>query len=303
MVNSNEGLHHTFAFRPISSLPMPLSSQDVARYFGPFRPDKNTNARHKALLRKALEFYTIEELRLLLNQLTKLKVSMGSGPAANELGKIKTHRVCIHFSCHRHRTLTHSHQMIGTRQVYPETPTPTPAQQTAMRDFLAAYDAYYKRQGNDYVVRIPQNRSVLQAAEQRWHDRMVLELVARGRPGRPAWALEPLPGLERVRVAPVPAPAAIPRAIAPAPRRYTQLAPPSAISSVPTRVASRIRPTRHQDEAPPHPQTPQKRAIVHLGTVDISDDEDARPPRKKQRRVIHDDDARPQKRVIIDLSN
>lgn len=53
---------------------MPLSSQDVARYFGPFRPDKNTNARHKALLRKALEFYTIEELRLLLNQLTKLKV-------------------------------------------------------------------------------------------------------------------------------------------------------------------------------------------------------------------------------------
>jgi hypothetical protein len=81
---------------------------------------------------------------------------------------------------------------------------------TALRDYRDAYDAYFMKTGNTYAVRNAALKSVLQAAEQTWHDWVVVYLAARGRPGRPDWALQPFPGLRRVHIAPPPAPAPTP---------------------------------------------------------------------------------------------
>lgn len=178
-----------------------------------------------------------------------------------------------------------------------------------MRDYLAGFDLYHMSQGNDYAVRNAWAKPIAQNAEQDFHDFAVGYHAARGRPGRPAWALEPLPGLERVVVA---APA--PRAIARLPARRARMAQPissaSASSSTPSRVASRIRdeiidrtpsasassstPTRvasranyhHHGETLPQLQTPQKkRKSSEIIDISSSSDEDevAQPARKKPR--------------------
>ncbi|KAJ7617705.1 hypothetical protein B0H17DRAFT_1220018 [Mycena rosella] len=51
---------------------------------------------------------------------------------------------------------------------------------------------------NDYRVPNSHALSVLQDADQAWHDWVVPYLAARNMPGRPAWALQPLPGLQMV---------------------------------------------------------------------------------------------------------
>jgi hypothetical protein len=85
--------------------------------------------------------------------------------------------------------------MHNYRLVSRETPPPDLEARQALRAYRDAYDAYFMKQGNDYAVRNAAAKAVLQVAEQTWHDWIVRYLATWGRPGRPQWALEPLPGL------------------------------------------------------------------------------------------------------------
>ncbi|KAJ7865793.1 hypothetical protein B0H13DRAFT_2561822 [Mycena leptocephala] len=166
------------------------------------------------------------------------------------------------------------HQMRNDRVVSYETPPPDLEAREALRAYRDAYDAYFMSRGNDYAIRNAAAKSALEAAEQTWHDWIVPYLAARGTPGRPDWALQPLPGLQRVRVARAPAPARTPTSTPRAQRRqFPSLPTPPPSSPAPVHID-----LSHIDE-PARP--PQKRKF--LGEIDISDDEAdfAVRPRKK----------------------
>lgn len=189
-------------------------------------------------------------------------------------------------------------QMHNGRLVSRETPSPNLEARQALGAYRDAYDTYFKKQGNAYTVRNAHAKHVLQDAEQTWHDWVVPYLAARGRPGRPNWALQPLPGFERVHVTPPHQPALAPRAatstVQTPRRRRAQFALPTPPLSSPVRspaarppVGSRQRPIElaHDHEDGVH--VPKKRTF--LGVVDISDseEEEARPKKKtKFHRVI-----------------
>ncbi|KAJ7860563.1 hypothetical protein B0H14DRAFT_2744351, partial [Mycena olivaceomarginata] len=71
---------------------LPIPSHETRRLFGTSsRPEFNTNVRHRAILRKALELYTPEQLGEVFHQNpTRLRVAMGSASTFSQLGKIKT---------------------------------------------------------------------------------------------------------------------------------------------------------------------------------------------------------------------
>ncbi|KAJ7924686.1 hypothetical protein B0H13DRAFT_2315203 [Mycena leptocephala] len=234
-----------------------ISSRETRWLFSPSnQPEFNTNVRHRAILRKALELFSAEELEEIFQQPIKLRVAMGSAFTSSQLGKIKTNFVRNH------------------RLVSRETPPPDLEARTALRAYRDAYDAYFMKTGNTYAVRNVGLKSVLQAAEKTWHDWVVVYLAARGRPGRLDWALQPLPGLRRVHIAPAPAapaPTSTPRAQR---RQFPTLPTPPPSSPAPVLVD-----LSHIDDEPARPA--QKRRF--LGIVDISDDEeeDVVHPRKK----------------------
>jgi hypothetical protein len=143
--------------------------------------------------------------------------------------------------------------------------------------------------GNNYTIRKPTAKLALQAAEQAWHNWIVPYLAAHGMPGRPDWALQPLPGLQRVHVAPARTPTSTPGL------QNVRVAPVHAPTSTPPAQ-------RHQAQFPLPTPPPSSPAFVHidlsriddkparpaqkrkfLGEIDISDDEDeaAMRPRKK----------------------
>lgn len=71
-----------------------ISYQETRRLFGPLnRPNFNTNVRHRAILRKALELFTPEELQEIFGRPIKLRVAMGSAFTFSEMGKVKTNYV------------------------------------------------------------------------------------------------------------------------------------------------------------------------------------------------------------------
>ncbi|KAJ6513994.1 hypothetical protein DFH09DRAFT_1099860 [Mycena vulgaris] len=258
------------------------------RLFGVSHPHGNTNARHRAFLRKSLEAVPDRELQAKCGQPpTHLRVVMGTNMGFFQMGKIT------------------SNFLRDGRVVYRETDIPDLAVREALRAYLAAYDIYYLKRGNEYTVRNPQARAEMQAAEQRWHDFIVPYLAARGTPRRPDWALEPLPGLDRVRLTHVlgvqPAavtPPAIPARSPARPLRQIALPtpPPSSpvrggspihVNSTPSRLSgSRLNPIDLSNGAHQVPRRREKRkrsdVIQHLGVIDISDDDDqdAQHPRK-----------------------
>ncbi|KAJ7746141.1 hypothetical protein DFH07DRAFT_963019 [Mycena maculata] len=229
---------------------------------GPNCPHTNTNARHRAILRKSLELFSVEELEAKLGRPTNLRVVMGTGSGFFQLGKIT------------------SNFMRDGRVAY--------------RD---VYDTFFMKHGDEYCVCDPQARPVMQAAEQTWHEWIVPYLLTRNMGGRPDWALQPLPGLQRVHVAPEPcAPAR--RAVASSSRATTSSAPqtitlptppPSSPvrvhgtsqpgSPTPIRAGARLRPIHISDDDHEARRPPTKRKF--LGVIDISDDDEALRPRKK----------------------
>ncbi|KAJ7146861.1 hypothetical protein C8R44DRAFT_724574 [Mycena epipterygia] len=259
-------------------MPTIISFQETRRLFGPLnRPDFKTNVHHHAILRKALELVPPEELQAVFRPPIRLRVAMGSAFTSYEMGKIKTNFVR------------------NGRLVSQETAPPDLAARQALRAYRDAYDTYFMKQGNSYSVRNPQARFVLQAAEQTWHDWVVPYLAARGMPGRPAWALQPLPGLQRVRRTPAPALRADTPAVETPRRRCAQAALPTPPPTSPVRapvatpcarapIGSRLRPMELSDDDDKRARRlPKKRKF--LGVIDISDSEEetALQPRKKQR--------------------
>ncbi|KAJ7206116.1 hypothetical protein GGX14DRAFT_397379 [Mycena pura] len=241
-----------------------VTAQEINRLFGPYRPDWNTNVRHHAILRKALEVHTLEQLILIFGQ---------------ALDRLRMH---------------------NGRLIRLATDALPAAARERIQSYMTVYDIVFFKTGNDYRVRNLAAWPLLQAEEQSFHDWIVVYL---GRP-RPAWALEALPGLQRVRVA---APAAVlspaRRAIAPFPRVQNPVPRTDALAR---RVAARVtapepatpkraRPPQRALPTPPpsspaaasgsarptHMRTFSKRKF--LGTIEISDDEDDERPMKRIR--------------------
>jgi hypothetical protein len=105
-----------------------------------------------------------------------------------------------------------------------ETDPPGPASQKILQDYRAAFDLCFYKRGKDLSIRNHHALPALQAAEQAWHDYIVPYRAARGMGPRPEWALEPLPGMERVQEVRAPAPD----------RRRRQLAFPTPPPTSPT---------------------------------------------------------------------
>ncbi|KAJ7240119.1 hypothetical protein B0H12DRAFT_1074831 [Mycena haematopus] len=157
-----------------------MSIQETRRLFGrKYRAHHDTNARHRALLRKTLELVTEEQVVKDLTRVNQLRTVMGTEGNMHRLG-----------------TIIASREVNGRRQNR-EGPTPNGQARVHLEAYLDAYDQCFKKQGMEYRVRREAGVAILQDAEQAWHNWVVGYL---GR-ARPAWALEPLPGLDRVRVA------------------------------------------------------------------------------------------------------
>ncbi|KAJ6550625.1 hypothetical protein DFH09DRAFT_1319803 [Mycena vulgaris] len=234
-----------------------------------------TNVRHRAILRKALELFPAHKLETTFGTPTKLRVMMGNMCTLGQLGKIQ------------------SSIMRNDRLVRRETPAPDLPARQALIAYRMAYNVYFKTKGNAYAVGNPHAKYVLQDAEQTWHDWVVPYLATRGRPGRPTWALQPLPEFQRVRVVPAhpraPAPrAATPRAatatVQTPSRRRTQFALPTPPPSSPVRtpaahpqVGSRMQPMQLPDDPQDARHLPKKRKF--LSVID-SEEEDSRPRKK-----------------------
>ncbi|KAJ7106451.1 hypothetical protein C8R43DRAFT_963420 [Mycena crocata] len=254
------------------------SLAETRRLFGPKnRPHLDTN----------------DELDRIFGTTTGLRAVMGGRYSETQFGKIQKNFI-------RNGHL-----------VSKETAPLEPEVLHALQAYRVGWESHYMKNGHQYVIRGAGNRQAFQDAEQAWHDFVVAYLARQGRT-RPDWALEPLPGLDRVRVAPPPPPPArtpaarLPAvaAVTPARRPFPPLATPLASRSSPTpaprpaQSGSRLR--RHSTPAQPPPvasgsrlhplvndaqaeRRPLKRKF--LGTIDISDDEEE-PARKKPRKYV-----------------
>ncbi|KAJ7222674.1 hypothetical protein B0H12DRAFT_1078254 [Mycena haematopus] len=274
------------------------------RLFGSNRPHRDTNARHRALLRKALEVVPPHDLEEIFRPPAYLRIVMGERSNFFQMGRIIG-------NLWRNGGL-----------VFRESDIPDLEVREALRNYLAVYDRYFKKQGIDYVVRNPAARDEMQAAEQG--------------PQRPNWALEALPTLDRVRLTrvqpatavpalarplrhialPTPPPSSPVRGSSPIRIDSTTLSParplrritfptvslPSPPSSSPvcrsspirinsTPSGSRANPIDLAEGAHQVPRRLMKRkqsdVVQHLGVIDISDDdeEETERPRKIQKLV------------------
>lgn len=76
-----------------------ISPQETNRLFGPlYRPANDTNVRHRAILRKAVELYSPEHLaEIFNNDFTHWRLVMGTSFMFSQFGKIKAHYVSTHI--------------------------------------------------------------------------------------------------------------------------------------------------------------------------------------------------------------
>ncbi|KAJ7688828.1 hypothetical protein B0H17DRAFT_1202696 [Mycena rosella] len=281
--------------------------QETRRLFGPVnRPDRKTNVRHRAILRKALELFSEQELLAVFTEPIHLRVVMGSALTFNQLGKITTHYQ--HNGC------------LVTR----ETNAPKLEARVALHTYRAAYKLYFMSRGSDYT-----------AAEQAWHDWIVPYLAARERSTRPDWAFQPLPGLQRMQGFPPPPPArthARAHVPAPTPARAPVPAPRAdtlPVQTLPRRLCLPLHALPLALQSPIHllhpvlallgacpthpalapPGTAPAQAENVLGGVDISDSEEDLPrmPKKRTRKFLgvvdisdsEEEDACPRKKTRV----
>ncbi|KAJ6552462.1 hypothetical protein DFH09DRAFT_1085946 [Mycena vulgaris] len=257
------------------------SYQETRRLFGPvYRPYFDTNVRHRALLRKALELFTPDDLyEIFSGDPTSLRLTMGNTYTFLEFGKITSNFV------------------LNYRLVRRGTPAPDLEGRLQLAAYRDAFDAHFKPQGNNYAVRDAEAKDALQAAEQAWHDFITIYNQDRGIADRPAWAFEPLPGFQRVRGAPSvavprrrrPRVAAVARApvaalsslaITPASGAATRTsypALPPLAATPPAPLGSRLRPFNVDQHYVP--RTPVKRPLAVID-ISSSDEEDLRPRKK-----------------------
>ncbi|KAJ6599921.1 hypothetical protein DFH09DRAFT_1303277 [Mycena vulgaris] len=160
-----------------------MTSQEMRRLFVPiYAPDAKTNPRHHAFLRKGIELYPTQELpTVFAGQPTRLRLAMGSGTTSSQFSKIITSFI--------------RDERLVSRQTDP----PEVASQHALGAYRTAFNGCYNRRGNELTIRNPRGLPSLQEAEQAWHEYIVPYRAAHGIGPRPKWALEPLPGLQRVQ--------------------------------------------------------------------------------------------------------
>ncbi|KAJ6545591.1 hypothetical protein B0H19DRAFT_1267000 [Mycena capillaripes] len=303
------------------------------RFGGLVRPDFNTNVRQQAVIRKVVEYFGLEYVKERVGQLTRLQAVMRTANTYHQFGKLKVNFVRSQvLSCHPEISNRHAPPQIRNDHLVTAETDPPPLQiQTQLRGYLAGYDVYFMKHGNKYTVRTSAAKSQLQDAEQAWHDFIVPSLAARGLGPRPNWALEPLPRLRRVHIAPAPAatPARTPARAPPAPRRTRRLPPARASApvraSVPGRAPALAHPhIRTPSPAPAHrpfptlptppPSSPTRSTAPEVIDLTHIDDEPARPaPKRRFPEVIdvsdedEDVEVRPHKKMrpmsYIDLSN
>ncbi|KAJ6489142.1 hypothetical protein C8R45DRAFT_1143709 [Mycena sanguinolenta] len=140
---------------------------EICRYYGPkFRPHKNTNLHHRVFLQKSVELLTERQVEEGLERYMQLTAVMGTGGNGHCRSMVLTSR-----------------EVNGKRDNR-EGPTPSCEVWFQLGAYLDAYDRCFQKQGNKFRRLERANLVILQNAEQ--------------------WALEPLPGLARVRVAPTP---------------------------------------------------------------------------------------------------
>ncbi|KAJ7016245.1 hypothetical protein C8F04DRAFT_1245481 [Mycena alexandri] len=273
-------------------------TRETRRLFGRrYAPEASRNVRHAALLRKALELQPDEVLENRFGfSSNKLTVVMGTNFTENKLGTIQMST------------------NVNGRAVPTNTPTPPPEARAALAGYLGVYDVLFKKKGNDYAVRHAAAWPLMQAAEQTWHTFVEEYRATNGMGPRPDWAMEPLPGLQRVTLA-LPATAALVPIIGPTPaqtppprghRRYANFpslpSPPTsspASSPTPASPPPTSSPARSSSAGPssspdiidltyidddePRARPAHKRKFVHLGTIELTDDEEDEDegPRKK----------------------
>ncbi|KAJ7019688.1 hypothetical protein C8F04DRAFT_1275983 [Mycena alexandri] len=246
-----------------------ISREETNRLCGPlYRPDDTTNVRHRAILRKCFELYSPEYLaEVFHNDFTHLRLVMGTSYMFSEFGRIS------------------QNYTRGGRAVRNETDPPDLEGREALKAYAGCYDQHFMKKGNTYTVRGRGANAVLQAGEQTFHNFILAYWAARGtRYRRPAWALEPLPGFEMVRVAPAavsaPRRALLPPAPVP-PQRAAFPTMPSPPSS--PRLPRVVIDLSHVDDGPaPAPvHRPRKRKLSRV--INISDDEASRPQKKAKK--------------------
>ncbi|KAF8185768.1 hypothetical protein K438DRAFT_1765559 [Mycena galopus ATCC 62051] len=257
-----------------------VTAQETRRLFGAFQPNWKTNVRHRAILRKALELFTMEQLVTIFGpRPSRLQVAMGRAGTFSQLGKIRcnyVHTLSQNNSCHQAWTDCQCYQVHNNHLVSLETDTlPFEAPQR-LQDYATVYDTGFMSQGNDYVARHPHARADLQVAEQAWHNWVV---GYQPRP-RPDWALQPIPGLHMVRIAgpaartPILAPPRIAVAVPIATPRVTL---PALITMPHIAVQTPTRPRRSRIPLPtPPPSSPISEAgSSFLNPIDVSDSDDS----------------------------
>ncbi|KAJ7060075.1 hypothetical protein C8F01DRAFT_1084489 [Mycena amicta] len=159
-----------------------LSAQELERTYGPdYRPDLNANRRNQNITRKTLELHDDTSIEVAFHNNPKnLRAVMKSSNLA-QFGTIR-------------QTFVHKNGRLQIR----ETEAPSREARHQLDAWVRAYDSLYTAKG---TVRDKSKWDAMQMAEQTWHEfvivyRMLHDMAPRGR--RPAWALEPVGGLERV---------------------------------------------------------------------------------------------------------
>ncbi|KAJ7189964.1 hypothetical protein GGX14DRAFT_408416 [Mycena pura] len=165
-----------------------LDPQLVARCFPvECSPSHKVNTPGFAMLRKMVELVTCPVLLAELGSLVNLSMCMGTRKTASQYGRI--------IRSYIWRPLT-NFQGVQTNF----TAIPSEDVQKRIRRYHKAICACYKKTGDDFIIVNIGALQVLQNEEQRWHNWIVREFHGRRRPN---WALEPLPGLDRVYGSPV----------------------------------------------------------------------------------------------------
>nr|GAT48240.1 predicted protein [Mycena chlorophos] len=149
---------------------------EIRRLLGPWVPAHTVNARHCAILRKALETYPPLHLNISVGH-ERLRVVMGRDQP-HEFGRI--------------RADSKQNGVLAKRA----TRIPDDEVQFQLRMYLIALDTCYAKRG-DFVLKNAAGLPTLQQAEYDWHSWITGYLANEGR-ARPQWALEPLPHLTRV---------------------------------------------------------------------------------------------------------
>ncbi|KAJ7673370.1 hypothetical protein B0H17DRAFT_1140968 [Mycena rosella] len=256
------------AYTPIRTPTRSFPIQEICRLFGPVNePVFDANARHCAILCKALKLCSPADIHAVLGQTQKLRMAMGTGATMSDFGKIKT-------------------QVIrNNRYLSRETDAPDAAGKQALSVYLTAYDTVYRKQGNNYAAGGRAELGLLgsELSGSPWHCPAVLTGRCSHSP-RPQLAFPTPPSTSSAGESSSPA------RRSPLPGLYpliprTPHTPVASTSKKTTHLRKRQMPIEISDSEDERPHRSAKKSMKRKclpSIIEISDSEDERP-RKKAR--------------------